>query len=97
MDLEKLKNIEYLDDQLDYIFQTIDELLLSGEFDEVDTNIVEFIDDNDFSLNLYVGFLTITGVFRDKLKYRNLLRKYAVNKGLEKYNSKEVKNILKGL
>jgi hypothetical protein len=97
MDLEVLKNTEHIDDQLDYIFQTIDELLLDGKFDEVDTIIIKFIDDNDFSLDLYVGFLTITGVWLEKLKYRNLLRKYAYNKGLEKYNSRDVKNILKGL
>ncbi len=57
-----------IDDEIDRIFNTIDDLLLKGEFDLVNQTLIWA--DVDMPLVLAIAYLTITSAAKDKLPAR---------------------------
>ena len=71
---EKLKqdidNAKNIDSKLDFIFDCIDDMLIAGEFSEVN-EIIKKVDINKYDISLLLGFLTITLSAKNKLPYRS--------------------------
>lgn len=61
-----------IDQATDILFQDIDSLLSSGEFD-LCNELIQTIDLSRFDTNLLVGLLSITHAAHDKLPYRKQL------------------------
>jgi len=68
--LESLYAIENADEGLDAVFNHIDDLMLAGEFSEVDS-ILENVDPNRLQIDVLLGFLTITLPVKNKLRNRS--------------------------
>lgn len=89
-----------IDAQLDEIYDKIDDLLKEGKFDIVD-NILKSVsnDIKQTSIDILLGYLTITFVAKSKLKNRQIL----LDKTKEEFNQREelkdenVTELLKGL
>jgi len=77
--INELLSIDRIDDatQLDFLFDTIDDLLIARNYEQVDQYILEFNKNCD-RFNLYIGFLTITNLHRKKLK--NIVKQYQQDK-----------------
>lgn len=95
--LEKLfyhKINSHIDDTLDYVFNTLDELLYDGNYKSVDS-ILEKINIYLFSPEILVGILTITHFYKPFLKKRasffKRIKKYYIE------NSIDVNKNLNGL
>jgi hypothetical protein len=56
------------DTQIDHIYDVIDELLLRGKFDHVDTLLYSV--SSSLNLDLILAYLTITVTAKDKLQNR---------------------------
>jgi len=96
MSLEELLSLPTIDKQLDYLFNYIDDLLIFGDFDSVDDNILEFIKECK-SFDLYIGFLTITFRYKDKLRNIEKLQKKAVDVGQTVMSFKDTLSTINGL
>ena len=64
-----MKNHKMIDTQLDCIYKKIDDLMWSGDFDEIDI-ILENVPE-DACLDLLLGYLTATLPVKKKLKKRD--------------------------
>ncbi len=91
--LQKAGNI---DNTLDYIFDTFDELLIEKKFDLVNS-FFEIIDINDFEINSLVGILTITSTWKDNLQLRTSFYQQVYELVNSIYLSQEANHILDGL
>ena len=78
--VDALLSLKLIDKSLDYLFDIIDDLLIAKKFDIVDDNILEFIKECK-SFDLYIGFLTITFRYSDKLKNIEKLQMKSVDVG----------------
>ena len=58
-----------MDDCLDWIFNTFDELCWSSQFETID-QILKYTDIYDTKITILIGLLTITACVKSKLKYR---------------------------
>ncbi len=68
--VKRLDKRERLDTALDLIFDQVDELLLSGAFDEVDQILGHVVPD-EFSTEVLVGLLTVTLPAKNQLARRD--------------------------
>ncbi|MBK8806610.1 MAG: hypothetical protein IPO21_08180 [Bacteroidales bacterium] len=93
LNLQKAGNIE---NTLDYIFDTFDELLIDNKFDLVNS-FFEIIDVNDFEINSLVGILTITTSWKDNLLLRNAFYQEVYELINSMFLSQEANRILEGL
>ena len=76
-----LENINKSEDSaMDFLYDTIDEILIEKEFEVVDNYILEFIEKCS-NFTLYVGLLTITYIRREKLKNIEKLQMKAIEIG----------------
>jgi len=64
---EEINKERHIDDTLDYIFDTLDNLLLDGQFDTCDEILDKFVVE-DYDETILVGVLTIVYVWKEKLK-----------------------------
>lgn len=87
-------NILSIDRMLDYVFDTIDDLLLGGEFDVVDEILFNIGKQN---IDISVGILTITTPFQTKLQNRSLFFNMTESSLLEMYGRSRTDKILGGL
>ena len=99
MDLNilKQKNKNGTHEEIDYLFNTIDEMIEQVKFREIDEEIFNFIEDGNFDFNVYVSFLTVTNRAKHKFKNRKLLWEKALEKGKEYLTDKQVKFTLNKL
>jgi hypothetical protein len=82
-----------IDSQLDKIYSTIDILLIQGKFEEVNRILEQ--NKNNKSIDLLLGYLTITFPAKSKLPFRpELLKRAEFIIELQQESSKE---LLRGL
>jgi len=80
IDIDELTNIDDISEQLDYIFDTIDDLKIKKRYQEIDESINLFIKNSlDLDVILFAGFLTILGK-DDNIKNYNKLYHEILNK-----------------
>lgn len=99
MDLSilKKKNINGKYEEIDYLYNFIEDLVEQVKWKEIDEEIKMFLDDGDFSFQIYVSFLTATYRAKHKFKNRKLLWQKAIDRGKEYLTDKQVQSTLKGL
>ena len=71
---EKLKNIKHIDNKLDFIFNTLDNLLIDKDY-KTCNNILEHLCLNidELNIDILVGLLTITYFYKKRLPKRKTL------------------------
>jgi len=96
-DLKKHTKNKHIDDQLDVIFNTIDDLIIDGKYSEIN-NMLWKLHGNDFNGDCMVGILTITFRVKHKLPYRSIVYQKTRKKLKKELISEDkINKILKGL
>jgi len=99
MDLNilKQKNKNGKQEEIDYLYSIIDDMIDNVRFKDIDTEIRDFLEDGDFEFYVYVSFLTVTFRAKHKFKNRKLLWQKALEKGKEYLMDKQVQQTLNNL
>ena len=89
-DFKKYKLLYIIDDRLEYLYTTIGIFLENKQYDIVDDIIVKFLQErnelDDFIFDDYVGLLTVTYLYKDKLPNRYKVYDKLVNDFEATYN-----------
>ncbi len=83
-------------DVLDFIFETIDNYLIQGKFELINT-LLEIININKLNSNTIIGILTITNRHKNELKYRKHFYENSKIRLNEKHTKEKVYHLLYGL
>ena len=99
MDLNILKqrNMNGKHEEIDYLFNTIDNLIEDVKFKEIDDEMKKFLEDGDFDFQIFVTFLTVTNRAKHKFRNRKLLWQKTIEKGKEYLTDNQIKSTLNGL
>jgi len=99
MDLNilKQKNKNGKHEEIDYLYNYIQNLTEQFKWKEIDKEIQIFLEDGDFTFQVYVSFLTITYRAKHKFKNRQLLWQKTIEKGKEYLSDSQIKSTLNGL
>jgi len=94
--IEKINEMNNLDDSMDYIFNTLNELSIEHKYSEID-NLLS-LDYSEVNENLIIGILTITSEASPFLKKRTKFYINAYKILLKRnYSVKEISHIITGL
>lgn len=97
-DIDDLTNDLKLDEQLNYIFDYVDNKESRNDFDDIDKSINKFIKNGlDFKIDLFVGFLVAIGHISDKLNNYNKLYNEAYVICKKTMDKLEIEQVLSGL
>lgn len=91
--LQKAGDIEI---SLDYVFNTIDDLLIEGQFD-LCNSLLDNIEIKELDINILIGILTITSEFKEKLYIRESFFQKVQDFIYDIYSFEEAEQILAGL
>lgn len=87
---------ESIDNKLDFIFETLEPKLLNKEYTICDNMLLSIYVDK-YDIEILVGILTITHMWKDKLKNRSILYDNIKNHLNKLYSNEETNDILSGL
>lgn len=98
IDIDDLTNDLTIHEQLDYIFDYVDNRIIRNDFKNIDESINIFIKNGiDFDIDVFVGFLVICKNFSDNLKNYNKLYNETYFKCKKTMDDFETKQVLSGL
>jgi hypothetical protein len=82
----------------EYLYDEMEKLHKDLKFKEMDNEIKKFLEtEEEFPLNIYVGFLIITLRLKHRLKSRKLLWEKTIEKSKNYTSDKQVETVLMGL
>lgn len=93
---DKIKSFKEQREALDFLFDTVDDMLLDGKFEEVN-ELLKKAPLNEFSTTIQIGFVSITYAAKEKLPAYSLtleiIRKNFLEAGFEK---SRIQSLLQG-
>ncbi len=92
----ELKGNRYINETLDYVFSSIDDLLFDQKYSEVE-KIFNLINMNDSSPLVLISLLTATDVWKTKIRGRKEFYKKVSDVVKKKYDRKKANELLFGL